>query len=433
MLKKLVNYYKSFGLIELLKKIKRYLIFLKNGGLYKISKKEKKYITLKDKKAYIFTYHNYKNINQKMKEVISYLNQIGFQVIYICIENIKGGKNLPLSIYKSVQQIKNDDVLFSNDDIVLLHGNYKEFEKWYDITRTKKIKIFNIKDKEMNKNKYLIKTLNSYTEEIEIEKSNNEFYDKIASKKCLPTFFGNISIIVLNYNNLGVIEKCVESLQKYSKKYNYEIIIVDNQSNDGSYELIKEKYKNIKIIRNSKNGCSSGRNLGVAMATKEYIIFLDSDQWVTHKHWLDNYIKILYENPKIGAVGWAGGWFDKKGFACHTFDDFEYRYMPPQGLYRYDIGYLGSGGLMMSKKLFEEIKGFDINYDPTCYEDTDLSVNIRYHKKEIAYCPYLGILHNPHQTTKSGSKLHDELIKRKGDYFVKKWNAIDPKLLKYHK
>ena len=83
MLKKLVNYYKSFGLIELLKKIKRYLIFLKNGGLYKISKKEKKYITLKDKKAYIFTYHNYKNINQKMKEVISYLNQIGFQVIYM--------------------------------------------------------------------------------------------------------------------------------------------------------------------------------------------------------------------------------------------------------------------------------------------------------------------------------------------------------------
>ena len=210
------------------------------------------------------------------------------------------------------------------------------------------------------------------------------------------------------------------------------ISVVDNQSTDGSYELLK-KYKDIMLFRNSKNGCSSGRNLGVSKSTKDYIVFLDSDQWALNDYWLDNYIYILNENSIVGAVGWAGGWFNKQGYAYHTFDSFEYRFMPPQGLYRYDIGYLGTGGFMIRKEFFEKIKGFDLKYDPTCYEDTDLSLNIRHHGKEIVYCPYLGIEHKPHQTTKSGSSNHNRLIKEKGNYFVKKWKKINPKLLNYCK
>ena len=85
------------------------------------------------------------------------------------------------------------------------------------------------------------------------------------------------------------------------------------------------------------------------------------------------------------------------------------------------------------KKLFDEIGGFDENYDPTCYEDTDISLKIRNVGKEIVYCPYLGIIHNPHQTTKSGSNEHSVLIKNKGDYFVKKWKLENKKLLNYRK
>ena len=107
--------------------------------------------------------------------------------------------------------------------------------------------------------------------------------------------------------------------------------------------------------------------------------------------------------------------------------------MPPIGYYRKDIGYLGSGGMMISKQLFNKIGGFDETYDPTCYEDTDISLNIRNHNKEIVYCPYLGIEHLPHQTTKSGSKEHANLILEKGNYFIKKWKNMNPSLLKYKK
>ena len=87
----------------------------------------------------------------------------------------------------------------------------------------------------------------------------------------------------------------------------------------------------------------------------------------------------------------------------------------------------------MTRKIFNEIGGFDENYDPTCYEDTDISLKIRDYNKEIIYCPYLGIEHLPHQTTKSGSLQHEKLIKKKGKYFINKWKQKNPELLDYKK
>ena len=253
-------------------------------------------------------------------------------------------------------------------------------------------------------------------------------------EKCLEEFYNNISIIILNYNNKNVIENCINSILKFNDRYNAQIIVVDNQSTDGSYELLQEKYADKVILcQNSKNGCSSGRNLGVSKATKDYIMFLDSDQWILHKYWLEPYIEILTKDKKIGVLGWAAGWFNKDGYSYHVVDSFPYKYMPPMGLYRSDIGYLGTGGMILKRELFNELGGFDLYYDPTCYEDTDLSLEIRNSGKELAYTIYLGVGHLPHQTTKSGTKEHDSLIKSKGDYFIAKWKKINPELLKYIK
>ena len=255
-----------------------------------------------------------------------------------------------------------------------------------------------------------------------------------AKRKCDLEFYDNISIIILNYNNKNVIENCINSIIRFNDRYKAEIIVVDNQSTDGSYEMLQEKYKDkIKLYRNSKNGCSSGRNLGVSNASKEYIMFLDSDQWVLHKYWLEPYIDILTKDEQIGGLGWAAGWFNRAGYSYHIVDSFPYKYMPPIGLYRSDVGYLGTGGLIMKKDLFNKIDGFDLHYDPTCYEDTDLSLKIRNQGLELAYTTYLGVGHLPHQTTDNISREHENLIENNGNYFVQKWKKINPKLLKYIK
>jgi GT2 family glycosyltransferase len=242
-----------------------------------------------------------------------------------------------------------------------------------------------------------------------------------------------ISIIILNRNNMNVIIKCIESLLAFQSRYGYEIIVVDNQSTDGSYELISEKYAGqIKVVRNEKNGCSSGRNLGVQHSSGDLLVFLDSDQWAISERWLDTALAVLHANKNIGAAGWAAGWFDKGSIAGMITD-----YLPNRGisldvLFREDLGYLGTGGMIVRREVFEMVEGFDEYYDPTCYEDTDISLKIRNIGYELAYCPYINIKHLPHQTTNSGSTVHTQLMDRNGKYFLDKWSKENPSLLEYY-
>lgn len=245
---------------------------------------------------------------------------------------------------------------------------------------------------------------------------------------------GTISVIVLNHNNQKVIQRCVESLLVHNRRYHYEIVVVDNASTDGSYEFLEKKYQDkVILIKNNRNGCSSGRNLGVKNAGGKYICFLDSDQWVVSDYWLDSVLKLMQDHVNIGAAAWNAGWFTKGQTTGPIVD-----YMPERAVshakvwYRTDIAYLATSGFIMERYLFEQVGGFDEYYDPTCYEDTDLSLKIRDAGYELAYCPYMAIMHLPHQTTQSGSNRHKKLMDRNGIYFKKKWEEKNPALLEYY-
>ena len=97
-----------------------------------------------------------------------------------------------------------------------------------------------------------------------------------------------------------------------------------------------------------------------------------------------------------------------------------------------DIAYLATSGFVMKHELFDQVGGFDEYYDPTCFEDTDLSLKIRHAGYELAYCPYMSIMHLPHQTTHAGSLKHTKLMERNGKYFKDKWEKLHPRLLKYY-
>lgn len=239
-----------------------------------------------------------------------------------------------------------------------------------------------------------------------------------------------ISIIILNHNNKSVIMRCIDSLIKYKKRYEYEIIVVDNDSFDGSDELLKEVYgEKIKFFENFKNGCSSGRNLGVEHASGNIIVFLDSDQWAVSDRWLDAALYILKKNKGIGAVSWGAGWFDKNSVVGPVAESLPDRGMKPYSLFREDIAYLATSGLVMSKKVFELTDGFDDKYDPTCFEDTDLSFQIKNLGIKIAFTPYINLIHMAHQTTHAGSDAHKKRMNDNGSYFRHKWEKINSSLL----
>jgi GT2 family glycosyltransferase len=112
-----------------------------------------------------------------------------------------------------------------------------------------------------------------------------------------------LSVIILNYNVRYFLELCVLSVQNALSAIEGEIIVVDNNSSDGSCEMMKTRFPNIKLIENKENsGFPKGNNIGVAQAQGEYICILNPDTVVAE----DTFEKILaFAKTKqdLGIVG----------------------------------------------------------------------------------------------------------------------------------
>ncbi len=235
-----------------------------------------------------------------------------------------------------------------------------------------------------------------------------------------------IAVIVLCYDNADVIGRCVDSLLHWRGTAGYRVVVVDNGSTDGSLELLGERERRgeIELVRNTHNGCSSGRNLGLRSTRSEIVVFLDSDQWALHEGWLDPALEILRERRDVGAVAWNAGWFDPGSGRGPIVD-----YLPARGMtgryvgarYRTDVAYLATSGFVSLRAVLAKTAGFDERYDPTCFEDTDLSFQIKAAGYEIAYCPWIGLGHRPHRMTGALGG-YDGYRERNERYFLEKWH-----------
>ena len=113
----------------------------------------------------------------------------------------------------------------------------------------------------------------------------------------------NLSIIIVSYNNKKLLKQTLDSIYDTIQKINYEIIIVDNNSMDGSIDLVKQNYRQIIIIENKKNlGFSCANNIGINQAKGRYMLLLNSDTVVTD-NCFEKCIKYMDEHPDIGALG----------------------------------------------------------------------------------------------------------------------------------
>lgn len=116
-----------------------------------------------------------------------------------------------------------------------------------------------------------------------------------------------LSVIILNYNVRYFLELCVLSVQNALKTIDAEIIVIDNNSQDGSCEMMERRFPNVKLIRNKENtGFPKGNNIGVAQAKGEYVCILNPDTVVAE----DTFVKILnfvtssaVEKNNLGILG----------------------------------------------------------------------------------------------------------------------------------
>ena len=108
-----------------------------------------------------------------------------------------------------------------------------------------------------------------------------------------------ISVIVLNFNGKVFLEDCLNSLREQTYK-DFEVILVDNGSTDGSVEYVKNRFPEVKILALEKNvGFAKGNNEGIKISQGEYVALLNNDT-KTDRFWLEELHKALANNPQVG-------------------------------------------------------------------------------------------------------------------------------------
>ena len=112
-----------------------------------------------------------------------------------------------------------------------------------------------------------------------------------------------ISLVIINYNNKSYLKRCLTSIENQTYK-NLEIIFIDNESKDGSFDFMKEEYseKNILLIRNeANNGYAGAANQGINISKGNYIMILNPDI-IMEEDFIEKMYSFIDKDESIGAL-----------------------------------------------------------------------------------------------------------------------------------
>jgi len=113
----------------------------------------------------------------------------------------------------------------------------------------------------------------------------------------------DVSIVIVNWNTKDMLANCIDSINKETTSIQIEIIVVDNNSSDGSQEVVRKKYHDVVLIANTENlGFSKANNIGIKRARGKYICLLNSDTIIL-EHAIDQMYAFMEENVRTGILG----------------------------------------------------------------------------------------------------------------------------------
>ena len=275
-----------------------------------------------------------------------------------------------------------------------------------------------------------------------------------ARGRSLPEEAGTplVSIVILTRDGKKDLGRLLDSMRSAAFYGNYELIIVDNGSTDGTPEWLEEQKESfrLRVIRNSENvSFSRGCNQGAEIAGGEYLLFLNNDIQVMD-HWLDEMLIAALNHPDAGAVG-ARLLYPEVGeeslnrgrsfLVQHGGIRFSYEDVPNYGWFYKPANIQGADGLaeemgecrpicavtaaclLMSRRVFQEIGGFDEFYQYG-YEDVDLCLKAFRKGYMNYYCPSAILFHYEFGT--QGRTPSPEVSQRRRtnrEYFDRKWRG----------
>ena len=214
-----------------------------------------------------------------------------------------------------------------------------------------------------------------------------------------------ISVIIVNYNGKKLLENCLESLFKTDYN-NFEVILVDNNSTDGSMEFVTKNYPKIIVIKlDSNKGFAEPNNIGAKIAKGEYLLFLNNDT-VTTTNFISEMVKVLEKDEKIaicqslllkpdGNIDSSGDFIDKMGIVYNSktkTDEIK------------EISSARGASMLIRKKIFDKLGGFDEKFFFS-FEDVDLGWRSWILGYKVVIAPQSIVYHSAGKTS---SKLKSE-------------------------
>ena len=209
-----------------------------------------------------------------------------------------------------------------------------------------------------------------------------------------------LSIVLVFYQQARLSYLCLQSLLEFAD-VSYELIIVDNNSTDETTALL-DKIDNATIIRNLDNlGFVKAVNQAAEVATGEYILLLNNDACI-EKSTLSSALQVIESDESIGAVGAkikllddstqeAGSIIFNDG-ACLGYgrgkptDSYEF-------MFQRDVDYCSGAFLLFRNSSFKALGGFDLDYAPAYYEESDFCIRLQKQGLRIVYVPTSQITH----------------------------------------
>lgn len=235
-----------------------------------------------------------------------------------------------------------------------------------------------------------------------------------------------LSIIIPSFNTKRYLANCLSSIFHQTKKISFEVIVVDNASSDGSPQMIKKNFPQVKLIVNSKNlGYAKANNQGIKIAKGKYILFLNSDTIILDKA-IEKCLKFMQKRKDIDILGCqllnedkslqpSGGFFPqlRRIFYMMVFIDdlpFINRLLKPYQQRRIDfyqkvrqLDWATGAFLLVKREVINKIGGFD----PTFFmysEEVDFCFRAKKAGFNIWFYPKAKIIHLKGKSSACGFK-----------------------------
>ncbi len=198
-----------------------------------------------------------------------------------------------------------------------------------------------------------------------------------------------VTVIIPAYNAEKTIKKCLESLMEQDCAEEFEVIVIDDGSNDSTPQIVSG-FSSVKVISQKNAGPAAARNKGASEAGGEIILFTDSD-CCPMQNWISEMLRPFKENPEVAGV--KGAYKTRQREITARFVQLEYEDKYSYMLRDEYIDFIDTYSAGFRKKVFLEMNGYDTDFPVACAEDVELSYRLSNRGYKMVFNPDAVVYH----------------------------------------